>query len=224
MNKTAYFALFAALAIGPQAAVAQVADTVPAQRQQRMEMRNQRMADRMGQNHQRMASRRQVNQQRMQPGMRGGMQQGCRGFCPSAILRQQQSLGLAPEQVTQLEALRDQTQSVNAQATTDLTSLRQELADAWAAEQVDPDLIGTRTRAVLNAQQTVAVANAEATARAQALLTDEQRGRVLGRGDAMRGRSGMQGRRGMRAQVHRGQNRSFRGMRGSQRGRGWRPN
>lgn len=167
MKKTAYFALFAALAVGSQAAVAQVADTVPAQRQQRMEMRNQRMADRMGMNH-----------QRMQPGMQGGMQQGRLGFSPSALLRQQQSLGLAPEQVTQLEALRDQAQA----------------------------------------------ANAEAVTQAQALLTDEQRGRVLGRGDAMRGRGGMQGRRGMRAQVHQGQNRSFRGMRGSQRGRGRRPN
>ena len=130
MKKSAYFALFVTLAIGPRAAVAQVADTVPPQRQQRMEMRNQRMADRMGQNRQRMADRRQLHQQRMPRGMRGG-------FSPSALLMQQRSLGLAPEQVTQLEGLRDQAQAVDDQA--------------------------------------------------QALLTDEQRGRVLGRGDAMRG-------------------------------------
>lgn len=224
MKKIAYLALFMALALGPQAAVAQVADTVQPQRRQRMEMRDQRMADRMGQNYQRMADRRQTNQQRMRRGMRGGLQLGFRGFSPSAVLRQQESLGLAPEQVTQLEALRDQAQAVDAQATPELTSLRQELADAWAAERVDPDLIRTRTQAVLNAEQTVAVANAEATARAQALLTDEQRGRVLGRGDAMRERSGMQGRRSMRGQMHRRQNRSFRRMRRSPRGRGWRPN
>ena len=178
MKQTACFALFAVMAIGPQVAVAQVADTVPPppQRQQRMEMRSQRMADRMGVNHQRMAGRQQRNQQRMQGDrqsrMQGRPQGRARGFggsfSPSTLLRQQQSLGLSPEQVTQLEVLRDELQTADAQG----------------------------------------------TSRAQAILTDEQRGRVRGRADARR--MGGRNQRGMtRAQPSRR-------MRPS-RGRGWRP-
>ena len=228
MKKIACFALFAALTVGPRIAEGQVTDTVPPTRQQRMQVHSPRMADRMGV-YQRRADRRQMNHPRMQRGGQSGMQRGMRGrglgmgggFSPSALLGQQQSLGLAPEQVTQLEAIRDQVDVADEQANTDLTARRQELADAWGAGQVDPDQIRTRTQAVLDAEQAVTLAHAQAMAQAQALLTDEQRGRVRGRADAMR--MGGWNQRGMTRGNGRGmRSQPSRGMRSS-RGRYWRP-
>ena len=228
MKRAALFALFTALAVGVQVGDAQVADTAPP-RQQRMQMQNQRMARGAGQHSGRMAGRRQMNQPRMQRGEQFGIQRGLRGrglgmgggFSPSALLGQRQSLGLVPEQVTQLESIRDQVHAADEQANTDLVARRQELADAWAVGQVDPDVIRSRTQAVLNAEQAVTLAHAQATAQAQAILSDEQRGRVRGRSDALR--MGGRNQRSMtRGTARGGRSQPSRGMRSS-RGRGWRP-
>ena len=108
------------------------------------------------------------------PGPRAGV------FGPQRLLNFRQRLELTDEQVKQLEALATADREAHDKAAADAKPHEEKLAELWKADTPDAAAIQGEMRALMQARQTAALTAAAGTAKAKALLTDEQRGRVEG--------------------------------------------
>jgi len=141
---------------------------------------------------------------RMGPPM--GMAPEARMFQPSLLVNRRQVLNLTPEQVSRLEALAQDAEKARLQGDSTARGQAEQIRELWKAPAPDVGQIRSRAQAAMQAHQGAALAGLEAAARAKAVLTAEQRGRVEGWADRprmerqMRMRRPMDGRggRGMR--------------------------
>ncbi|HEX9728749.1 MAG TPA: Spy/CpxP family protein refolding chaperone [Gemmatimonadales bacterium] len=121
-----------------------------------------------------------------------------RVYSARALLNQRSTLELSEEQVTQLEAIATQLRATHETVADVMREHAGALRDAMGQDRPDPSVVETHARELAAARQQVEVATAVASARAKAMLNDEQRGRVLGwmegRGMRQRGMPGMSGR------------------------------
>jgi Spy/CpxP family protein refolding chaperone len=113
-------------------------------------------------------------------------------YSPDRLVDRREVLKLTPDQVSRLEALAQEERRARDPADSAARAHEEQLATLWDAPQPDVRAIETHLRAAGEARQTALVATARAAARAKAVLTPEQQGRVAGWRDgarAMRGRA-----------------------------------
>lgn len=125
------------------------------------------------------------------------------GFGPAVLLRQRDFLNLSDEQVAQLEQLESAVREEQDKAGEVFRARQGELREAWRADEPDADLIRQKTADLLQARQQVELMRVETAAKAKALLSDEQLGKVRGFQEGMRRGGGMSGDGGGRG-MHRG--------------------
>jgi Spy/CpxP family protein refolding chaperone len=101
-------------------------------------------------------------------------------FQPSRLVDRRQALALTPDQVSRLEALSQEAERARTQADSVARTLRDQLQELWDAPEPDVAQLRSRAQAAMQAHQTAALASLEAAAKARAVLTAEQRGRVAG--------------------------------------------
>jgi len=116
--------------------------------------------------------------QRQRIGGRGWM--GARGgmFAPRHLLAQKESLGLTGDQAAQLAKLDTLFAEQQSKAAGELGTLRTELRDAWNAEDPDLAAVRDRTKALLDAEEALQLSRIDAEAKAKAVLTQDQIGKV----------------------------------------------
>jgi Spy/CpxP family protein refolding chaperone len=112
-------------------------------------------------------------------------------YAPDRLVDRRAALNLTPEQVSRLESLAQEARTARAQADTAARTHEEPLRALWDADAPDVRAIETHMQAANAARQAGQLAAARAAARAKAVLTPEQRGRVDG------------WREGARAMVHR---------------------
>ena len=130
--------------------------------------------------------------QRMAPGPRMGRQGPAAAhgvFAPQLLLQRRARLNLTDQQVEQLEMLATASREAREQAAADTKPHADKIRELWQAEQPDVKAIEDEMRALMEAQHSAAIAAMTGTAKAKAVLTAEQRGRVAGWAD-IRGRAG----------------------------------
>jgi len=139
----------------------------------------------------------------------GRSQMGTAGmYTPHWLIARKDMLGLTDAQLEQLEALNADAAAVREQAGEALKQSQHQLQEAWNAAQPDVSAVRRYALAGMEARQEIQLATLEGAARAKALLTPEQQGKLAGF---------VEGRRlGMR---QRGQSRQMRGARGAARTR-----
>ncbi len=130
-------------------------------------------------------------QMQQQPGPRGpqafrGMEFGVGAFAPRALLNRRERLALTDEQAKQLEALATEMQQARDKAQTERTAHREKMRALWTAEKIDVAALQGEARTGMQAAQAVELQAITDIAKAKALLTPEQRGRVEGWADAHR--------------------------------------
>ena len=113
-------------------------------------------------------------------------------FQPSRLIDRRQMLDLTPDQVSRLEALAQEAQQARARGDSVARGQAEQLRELWKAPAPDVAQIRSRAQAAMQARQTAALASLEAAAKAKAVLTAEQRGRVAGWADGARMRAPMQ--------------------------------
>jgi len=118
-------------------------------------------------------------EQMMAPMMRG------MAFAPDHLLGRQDALGLTPQQVTRLTALRDAAKTAHDAAHADAGVHMQALAQAMQVGAPDTSAVKLHFQAAHAAMGKAHWTMLAAAAQAKSLLTDEQRGRVNGWVDAM---------------------------------------
>ncbi|HWP39071.1 MAG TPA: Spy/CpxP family protein refolding chaperone [Gemmatimonadales bacterium] len=114
-----------------------------------------------------------------------------RVFQPSRLIDRREVLGLTPDQVARLETLAQEVRQARERADTTSRAQRQRLRDLWNSPTPDPAQIRAAAQAAMQTRQTAALAALEAAAKAKAVLTPEQRGRVAGWADGARMRMRM---------------------------------
>ncbi|MFQ5811032.1 MAG: Spy/CpxP family protein refolding chaperone [Armatimonadota bacterium] len=107
-------------------------------------------------------------------------------FAPPRLLEHGEQLGLTPEQRSTLESLAQELKEVHEKAETDAKTQREQLLAAWNVDEPDARSVQRYAQEMMQAQQGAHLAMLGAAAQAKALLTPEQRGRVLGWLDARR--------------------------------------
>ncbi|NIM52321.1 MAG: periplasmic heavy metal sensor [Gemmatimonadales bacterium] len=128
-------------------------------------------------------------------------------YAPPVLLARREALGLTDEQASQLEALVEELKSAHEKATEEAKGHQEAMMEAWQADEPDVAALRQHAEALMQAQHQAHLTTLTAAARAKALLTSEQRGRVQGWMDAGR----MTGyRRGLRRPVRRSWSRPFR--------------
>lgn len=130
-------------------------------------------------------------QMQQHPGARGpqafgGMEFGAGAFAPRALLNRRERLALTDEQAKQLEALATEMQQARDEAATERSAHREKMRALWTADKIDVAALQTEARAGMQAAQGVELQAITDIAKAKALLTPEQRGRVEGWADAQR--------------------------------------
>jgi Spy/CpxP family protein refolding chaperone len=125
------------------------------------------------------------------------------GFGPAVLLRQRDFLNLSDEQVAQLEQLESAVREDQDEAREVFRARQDELREAWRADEPDADLIRQKTADLLEARQQLELTRVETAAKAKALLSDQQLGKVRGFQEGMRRGRAMSGDRGGRG-MHRG--------------------
>ena len=121
----------------------------------------------------------QMMQEMMGPMMRG------MAFAPDHLLMRKDVLGLSAQQVARLTALRDAAKAAHDVAHADAKTHMDALAQAMQASAPDTGAVKLHFQAAQAAMGKAHLTMLTAAARAKALLTDEQRGRVNGWVDAM---------------------------------------
>lgn len=141
---------------------------------------------------------RPMRQRLHQPGMvgraAGGPGMGMHGFAysPRLLIERREVLELSAEQVGQLEALAQELAEGRDATDQARQTHHARMAELWKADEPDVQAITGELKAMMAIQQDAQLKAASAAARAKALLTAEQRGRVAGWTDAR----GTMGRRG----------------------------
>jgi Spy/CpxP family protein refolding chaperone len=107
-------------------------------------------------------------------------------FQPSRLIDRREMLGLTPDQVARLEALAQEVRQARERADTTARAQHQRLRELWNAPTPDPAQIRSAAQAAMQTRQAAALAALEAAAKARAVLTPEQRGRVAGWADGAR--------------------------------------
>ena len=145
-------------------------------------------------------------------GARRGEMGGMGAYSPQMLIARKDLLGLSDEQVSQIEQLSADAQAAQEQAMEAVKQSQEQLQEAWAADQPDVAAVRRYAQAGMEARQNARLATLEGAARAKALLTPEQQGKLEGfvEGRSMRQR-GMRGQSGQSGQM-RG-NQGARGMR-----------
>ena len=126
--------------------------------------------------------------QRMGPRDRGPGMATMRAvpFAPQVLLNRRDRLGLSDAQVRQLETLNGELRAAREKAAADAKPHQDKIRELWQADQPDADALQAEVRALMAAHQSVGIASAGVMAKAKAVLTPEQRGRVEGWADARR--------------------------------------
>jgi len=106
-------------------------------------------------------------------------------FTPDHLLARKDSLGLTPQQVTRLTALRDAAKTAHDAAHANAKAHMDALAQVFQTAVPDTNAVKQHFQAAHAAMGKAHLTMLTAAARAKALLTDEQRGRVNGWVDAM---------------------------------------
>jgi Spy/CpxP family protein refolding chaperone len=135
----------------------------------------------------------------------GAMAFGTEAFAPRFLLNRRTQLALTDDQAKQLEALASEMEQARDKAATEGQAHRDKMRTLWTAEKTDVNALQAEARAGMQARQAVELQAITNIAKARALLTPEQRGRVQGWLDARRwgvrrynrGRDGPMGGRGM---------------------------
>jgi len=120
------------------------------------------------------------------PEMAGAMLVGARAFQPAHLIERRELLTLTPEQVSRLESLSQEAARARAQADSVSRIQTAQLQELWKAATPDVAQLRSRAQAAMQAHQAAALASLEAAAKAKAVLTAEQRGRVAGWTDGAR--------------------------------------
>ncbi len=132
-------------------------------------------------------------------GARRGEMGGMGAYSPQMLIARKDLLGLSDEQVSQIGQLSADAQAAQEQAMEAVKQIQEQLQEAWAADQPDVAAVRRYAQAGMEARQTARLAMIEGAARAKALLTPEQQGKlegfVEGRRMGMR-QGGMRGQRG----------------------------
>jgi Spy/CpxP family protein refolding chaperone len=142
-----------------------------------------------------------VTPRQLRAGGRGRFEEA--GFGPAVLLRQRDFLNLSDEQVAQLEQLESAVREDQDEAREVFRARQDELRAAWRADEPDADLIRQKTADLLQARQQVELTRVETAAKAKALLSGEQLGKVRGFQEGMRRGGGMSGDRAGHG-MHRG--------------------
>jgi Spy/CpxP family protein refolding chaperone len=116
----------------------------------------------------------------------GAMAFGAEAFAPRFLLNRRVPLALTDDQAKQLEALAGEIEQARAKAATEGQAHRDKMRSLWTAERIDANALQAEARAGMQARQAVELQAITNTAKAKALLTPEQRGRVEGWLDARR--------------------------------------
>jgi Spy/CpxP family protein refolding chaperone len=138
-----------------------------------------------------MGARRNAPMGMQQPGPRGRqgfrrMEFGAAAFAPRALLNHREQLALTDDQAKQLEALATDMQQARDKAMTERQAHRDRMRALWTADKIDVSALQAEARAGMQAAQTLELQALTNVAKAKALLTAEQRGRVEGWADAHR--------------------------------------
>ncbi|MBI3982760.1 MAG: Spy/CpxP family protein refolding chaperone [Gemmatimonadetes bacterium] len=107
-------------------------------------------------------------------------------FQPARLIDRREVLALTPDQVSRLEALAQEARQARERADTTARTQNQRLRELWNAPTPDVAQLRSLAQAAMQARQAAALASLEAAAKAKAILTPEQRGRVAGWADAAR--------------------------------------
>jgi Spy/CpxP family protein refolding chaperone len=111
---------------------------------------------------------------------------GVTGFAPRFLLGRRERLALTDDQAKQLEALATETEQARDKAMAGAKTHREKMRDLWAAERIDVSALQAEARAAMQTEQAAHLQALTNVAKAKALLTAEQRGRVEGWADARR--------------------------------------
>ncbi|KPK04301.1 MAG: hypothetical protein AMS20_08755 [Gemmatimonas sp. SG8_28] len=142
-----------------------------------------------------------VTPRQLRAGGRGQFEGG--GFGPAVLLRQRDFLNLSDEQVAQLEQLESAVRADQDEAREVFRERQDQLRAAWRADVPDPELIRQKTADLLQVRQQVELTRVETAAKAKALLSNEQLGKVRGFQEGMRRGGRMSGDRAGHG-MHRG--------------------
>ena len=110
---------------------------------------------------------------------------GAMAFTPDHLLARKDSLGLTPQQVTRLAALRDAAKTAHDVAAAESKAHMDALGQAFQATSPDTAAVKTHFQAAHAAMGKAHWAMLAAAAQAKAVLTDEQRTRVSASAAAM---------------------------------------
>ncbi len=144
-------------------------------------------------------------------GARRGEMGGMGAYSPQMLIARKDLLGLSDEQVSQIGQLSADAQAAQEQAMEAVKQSQEQLQEAWAADQPDVAAVRRYAQAGMEARQNARLATLEGAARAKALLTPEQQGKLEGFVEGRRMGMRQGGMRGERGQM-RG-NQGARGMR-----------
>jgi Spy/CpxP family protein refolding chaperone len=121
------------------------------------------------------------------------------------LIARKDLLGLSDEQVSQIGQLSADAQAAQEQAMEAVKQIQEQLQEAWAADQPDVAAVRRYAQAGMEARQTARLAMIEGAARAKALLTPEQQGKLEGFVEGRRMGMRQGGMRGQRGQMRRNQ-------------------
>jgi Spy/CpxP family protein refolding chaperone len=126
-----------------------------------------------------------------QPGPQGqqafrGAGFGASAFAPRALLNRRERLALTDDQAKQLEALATEMEQGRDKVAAEAQAHREKMRALWDADKIDVSALQAEARAGMAARQAVELQAITNMAKAKALLTAEQRGRVEGWADAHR--------------------------------------
>jgi Spy/CpxP family protein refolding chaperone len=107
-------------------------------------------------------------------------------YSPEHLVNRREVLNLTADQVSRLETLAQEERQARAQADSTARQHEDAMPALWEAPQPDVRAIETHIRGAGEARQAGLLAAARAAARAKAVLTPEQQGRVAGWRDGAR--------------------------------------
>jgi Spy/CpxP family protein refolding chaperone len=116
----------------------------------------------------------------------GGLAFGAQAFAPRVLLNRREQLALTDDQAKQLEALAGELDQARDKMTTEQQAHREKMRALWTAEKIDVTALQAEARAGMQAAQAMELQTITNIAKAKALLTAEQRGRVEGWADSQR--------------------------------------
>jgi Spy/CpxP family protein refolding chaperone len=113
-----------------------------------------------------------------------GAEFGASAFAPRFLLNRRERLALSDEQAKQLEVLATEMEQGRDTVAADAQAHREKMRALWAADRIDVNALQTEARAGMQAAQAAELQVITSTAKAKALLTAAQRGRVEGWADS----------------------------------------